>query len=108
MLFASFLHRGGSTSIIWQWWQQDKGNERGELLEKSKLIKRAESVEMHSKERTLMLGYPKEKYREIAKASAAIIKAICNIENLTPKDAELALKMAGDIIESEMKNELIS
>ena len=56
----------------------------------------------------MIFGYPKERYGEIAKASAAIIKAICNIENLTPKDAELALKMAGDIIESEMKNELIS
>lgn len=68
-------------------------------MKKENLIKRAERMEEKSKTEPLY-GYPR-KSPEIATTSVAIIKAICEQENITPSTAKYALKMATEIIESE-------
>lgn len=55
-----------------------------------------------------LMGYVRENQEIITKISVAIIKTICNEENVTPQIAKEALKMATDIIKSEMEHELIS
>lgn len=74
-------------------------------MRKEKLIKRAEEMEEKSKEEPLY-GYPRRS-PEIATASVAIIKAICEQENITPSIAKYALKMAAEIIESETEHDAI-
>jgi len=75
-------------------------------MKKENLIKRAEKLEELMKKEPLY-GYPR-KSPEIAKASVAIIKAICEQENITPYAAKYALKMATEIIENEAQYEIIS
>lgn len=53
-----------------------------------------------------LYGYPR-KSPEIAETSVAIIKAICEQENVTPFIAKHALKMAAEIIEDESQYDAI-
>ncbi len=73
--------------------------------EKKRLIERAEQWEQQSREMPLY-GYPR-KSPEIAETSVAIIKAICEQENVTPFIAKHALKMAAEIIEDESQYDAI-
>lgn len=75
-------------------------------MTKQNLIKRAEKLEELMKKEPLY-GYPR-KSPEIAKTSVAIIKAICEQENITPCTAKYALKMATEIVENEAQYEIIS
>lgn len=74
-------------------------------MTKQKLIKRAEELEELMKKEPLY-GYP-SKNPEIAKTSVAIVKALCEQENLTLLTAKYALKMATEIIEGEMQRDVI-
>lgn len=76
-------------------------------LKKQNLVERAERWQEKSKKMPLM-GYPRKGQEEIAKTSTAIIKVLCEMENLTPNRAKYALKMAADIIEDEMQHDVIS
>ena len=77
-----------------------------EKIKKDGLLKRAEQWEEETKKKPLY-GYPRES-RKIAGTSAAIIKAICGQENITPFIAKYALKMAAEIIEDESQHDAIS
>lgn len=57
-------------------------------------------------EKEPLYGYPR-KSPEIAKTSVAIIKTICEQENITPFIAKYALKMATEIIEDETQHDTI-
>lgn len=75
-------------------------------MQKESLIKRAEKWQEESRKMPLM-GYPKQGQEETLKISTAIIKTICEHENVTPHIAKTALKMAGDIISEEMEHDPI-
>lgn len=75
-------------------------------MKKERLIERAKQWEQSSQEAPL-IGYPRNDQPELMKISAAIIKEICKIENMTPFKAKAALKIAGDIISEEMKHDVI-
>lgn len=49
----------------------------------------------------------KERKQVIADLVNAIIRAICEVENLTPHIAKVALKTAEEIIESVIENDVI-
>lgn len=53
------------------------------------------------------MGYPRKDQTEILKISSAIIKNLCDTENITIYKATQALKMAEDIIADEAKNDVI-
>lgn len=74
-------------------------------MTKQNLIKRAEELEELMKKEPLY-GYPR-KSPEIAKTSVAIVKALCDQDNLTLLTARYALKMATEIIEDEMQRDVI-
>lgn len=74
-------------------------------MTKQNLIKRAEELEELMKKEPLY-GYPR-KSPEIAKTSVAVVKALCEQENLTLLTARYALKMATEIIEDEMQRDVI-
>lgn len=74
-------------------------------MTKQNLIKRAEELEELMKKEPLY-GYPR-KSPEIAKTSVAIVKALCEQDNLTLLTARYALKMATEIIEDEMQRDVI-
>ena len=77
---------------------------------------------MGNKERLLMIcrenetyleelkgeGFKRENEYKTAKATTAIINALCSIDNLTPRIAENALKMAGEFIDHVAKNEVMN
>ncbi len=75
-------------------------------MKKERLIERAKQWEQSSQEAPL-IGYPRNDQPELMKISAAIIKEICKIENMTPFKAKAALKIAGDVISEEMKHDVI-
>lgn len=75
-------------------------------MTKANLIKRAEELEEFYKKEPLY-DYPR-KSPEIAKTSVAIVKALCEQENLTLVTARYALKLATEIIEGEMERDIIS
>ncbi len=75
-------------------------------IKKEKLIERAEQWRQSSQEMPL-LGYPRNGQPELVKISAAIIKEICKMEDMTPFRAKEALKIAGDIISEEMEQDAI-
>jgi len=75
-------------------------------MKKQSLIERAKRLEKKS-EKEPLYGYPR-KSPEIAKTSVAIIKAICEQENITLFTAKYALKMATEIIEDEAQHDTIS
>ena len=74
-------------------------------MTKQNLIKRAEELEEFMKKEP-QYGYP-SKSPEIAKTSVAIVKALCEQDNLTLLTAKYALKMATEIIEGEMQRDVI-
>lgn len=75
-------------------------------MKKQNLIERAERWESQSRRMPLM-GYPREGQEEILKTSVAIIKTLCEMENMTPHRAKQALKMAADIIDEETRHDAI-
>lgn len=74
-------------------------------MQKINLIDRAERWEKRA-EKEPIYGYPRGN-PQIAKVSAAIIKTICQQENITPFIAEYSLKMAADILKNEMQHDAI-
>lgn len=76
-------------------------------MQKEKLIATAEEWKKESEKMHLM-GYPRKNQAEIVKASNAIIRAMCEIDGLTPFIAKNALKMTEDIITLAIENEVIS
>ncbi|NBI72149.1 hypothetical protein D3Z50_13970 [Clostridiaceae bacterium] len=75
-------------------------------MKKERLIERAKQWEQSSQEMPL-IGYPRNGQPELMKISAAIIKEICTMENMTPFKAKAALKIAGDVISEEMEHDAI-
>ena len=73
-------------------------------MTKKGLIKRAERWETS---KMPILGYPPQGQKEILKISTNIIKALCEIDDLTQSKATQALKMAADIIDEESKYDAI-
>lgn len=73
-------------------------------MTKKGLIERAERWETS---KMPILGYPTQGQKEILKISTNIIKALCEMDDLTPNKATQALKMAADIIDEESKNDAI-
>lgn len=76
-------------------------------MQKKSLIARAEKWQQSSKERPLM-GYARKNQPEIVGVSVAIIKALCEMDGMTPFRAKEALKMAADIIDEATQNETIA
>lgn len=76
-------------------------------MKKEKLIERAERWKQEC-EKMPKMGYPRNGQKEIVKISVAVIKTLCEIEDMTPYRATQALKMATDIIDEESKYETIS
>lgn len=83
------------------------GQQEVREVKKESLIKRAENREEKERGSEMRaLGYPR-KTPEIAKTATAIIKAICEQENVTLFIAKYALKMAVEIIDEETQHEAI-
>lgn len=77
------------------------------MMTKESLLKRCKAYEDSARKGHVM-GYPKRKQETIAKISSAIIKAMCEEDELTPFIAENAMRMAKEILDTEMKNDIIS
>ncbi len=74
-------------------------------MQKINLIERADRWAKNA-EKGPRYGYPRGN-PQIAKVSAAIIKTICEQENITPFIAKYALEMAADIITAETQHDAI-
>ncbi|MBS6681488.1 MAG: hypothetical protein KH290_08635 [Roseburia sp.] len=73
-------------------------------MQKKNLIVRAERWKSQSEKMPLM-GYPRTHQSETLEISVAIIKRMCEMPDITPARAKLALKMAADIIDEESCND---
>lgn len=75
-------------------------------MRKENLLKSCDDYEKAAQEGIIM-GYPRRFQKEISRISTAIIKAMCEEEKLTPFIAENAIRMAQEILETEIKNDII-
>lgn len=77
------------------------------MMTKESLLKRCKAYEDSARE-GYIIGYPKKKQKKIARIASAIIKVMCEEDELTPFIAENAMRMAKEILDTEMKHDIIS
>ncbi len=75
-------------------------------MQKERLMQIAENWEREYTEK--LTGSRKKTKEKIAKISNAIIKEICKADELTPLIAKNSLKMAEDILNTAIENDIIS
>lgn len=76
-------------------------------MQKSKLIELAEETEKIHQERRRN-GHSTEEKTKSIKLTNAIIRAICDIDDITPHVIKIALKMTEEILETVIANEVIT
>lgn len=75
-------------------------------MQKERLMQIAENWEREYTEK--LTGSRKKTKEKIVKISNAIIKEICKVDGLTPLIAKNSLKMAEDILNTAIENDVIS
>lgn len=76
-------------------------------MEKVKLLAVCKAREEEAAKRIAM-GQHRERQEKIAKASTAVIKALCEVDNLTLGIAKNALQIAAETLEDVTRSETIS
>lgn len=76
-------------------------------IQKEKLIERAEKLEEQAQGPLPIMGYPRSDQKKMAMTATIIIKAMCDVDELTICTAKNALKVAADIIDEATKYDTI-
>lgn len=76
-------------------------------IKKENLIERAEKLEERAQGSLPIMGYPRGDQKKMAMTATIIIKAMCDVDELTISTAKNALKMAADIIDEATRHDSI-
>ena len=91
----------------WDGKENDSTQKGVREIQKEKLIERAEKLEEQAQVSLPIMGYPRGDQKKMAMTATIIIKAICDVDELTICTAKNALKMAADIIDEATKYDSI-
>ena len=76
-------------------------------IEKENLIERAEKMEERAQGSLPIMGYPRGDQKKMTMTATIIIRAMCDVDELTISTAKNALKMAADIIDEATRHDSI-